>query len=68
MYDHAAEQVSDDDLKEALIISADPSVHVERIREVEEMGPTQIALMNVSGADPHGAISFYGESVLPELR
>ena len=68
MYEHAEKQISDDDLKEALIISSDPSVHVERIREIEEMGPDQIALMNCSGADPHGAISFYGESVLPQLR
>jgi coenzyme F420-dependent glucose-6-phosphate dehydrogenase len=68
MYEHAAEQVSDDDLKEALIISSDPEVHVERIREVEKLGGTQIALMNVSGADPHGAIGFYRDSVLPNLR
>jgi hypothetical protein len=24
--------------------------------------------MNVSGADPHGALGFYGDSVLPALR
>jgi hypothetical protein len=32
------------------------------------MGATQVALMNVSGADPHAALDFYRESVLPELR
>ena len=68
MYEHAAEQISDDELKEALIISSDPGVHVERIREVEKLGGTQIALMNVSGADPHGAIATYRDSVLPKLR
>jgi coenzyme F420-dependent glucose-6-phosphate dehydrogenase len=67
MYERGAEQVSDEELKEALIISSDPEVHVERIREAEKLGATVMALMNVSGADPHGAISVYGEKVLPAL-
>jgi coenzyme F420-dependent glucose-6-phosphate dehydrogenase len=68
MYEHAAEQVSDDDLREALIISSDPGVHRDRVREVEEMGATIVALMNNSGADPHAAIEVYGRDVLPVLR
>jgi coenzyme F420-dependent glucose-6-phosphate dehydrogenase len=68
MQEHAEQQVSDDDLREALIVSSDPDVHVERIREVERLGATTVALMNVSGADPHGALGFYGDSVLPALR
>jgi hypothetical protein len=28
----------------------------------------QAVLMNASGADPHGALSTYGERVLPSLR
>jgi len=68
MYRHGAEQVSDDDLEEAMIISSNPEAHLERIREVEEMGATTVALMNNSGADPLGAIQVYGESVLPQLR
>jgi coenzyme F420-dependent glucose-6-phosphate dehydrogenase len=67
MYEHGEKQVSDDELKEAIIISSDPSVHAERIREAESLGATVMALMNVSGADPMGAIEVYGESVLPEL-
>ncbi len=67
MYERGEEQVSDDELRESLIISADPDHHVERIREVLEMGPTTLALMNVSGADPHGAIEVYAERVLPAL-
>ena len=43
-------------------------MHVERIREAEELGATTLALMNVSGADPLAAIGFYGERVLPSLR
>jgi coenzyme F420-dependent glucose-6-phosphate dehydrogenase len=67
MHEHAEEQVSDEDLRQALIISSDPRVHVERIREIEELGATTVALMNVSGADPHDAIRTYGVNVLPEL-
>jgi coenzyme F420-dependent glucose-6-phosphate dehydrogenase len=67
MYEHGAEQVSDQDLREAMIISADPEHHVERIREVEELGATTVALMNNSGAEPLAAIDVYGREVLPKL-
>jgi coenzyme F420-dependent glucose-6-phosphate dehydrogenase len=68
MYEHAEEQVSDEELKEALIISSDPEVHADRVREVERLGASIVVLMNNSGADPHGAIRVYRESVLPALR
>jgi coenzyme F420-dependent glucose-6-phosphate dehydrogenase len=68
MYEEGERQLSDDDLKEAFIISSDPDHHVERIRAVEEMGATTVVLMNNSGADPMGAIGIYGEQVLPALR
>ncbi len=68
MHSHGAEQISDDELKEALIISSDPEVHVDRIREAAGLGATTLALMNVSGADPLGAIEVYGGRVLPALQ
>jgi coenzyme F420-dependent glucose-6-phosphate dehydrogenase len=68
MQEHGSKQVSDDELKEAVIISSDPEVHADRIREAESLGATTLALMNVSGADPMGAIGVYGETVLPALR
>jgi coenzyme F420-dependent glucose-6-phosphate dehydrogenase len=68
MYEHGERQVSDEDLREALIISADPEVHAERVREVERLGASIVVLMNNSGADPHGAIRTYREDVLPALR
>ena len=69
MYEHRGEEeISDDDLREAMIISADPDEHVSRVRQVEEMGATTVALMNNSGADPHRAIETYGSKVLPSLR
>ena len=67
MFEEAERQVSDEDLKTRLIISSDPEAHTERIRELEQLGPTTMALMNVSGADPDGAIEVYGAKVLPVL-
>jgi coenzyme F420-dependent glucose-6-phosphate dehydrogenase len=67
MYEEGQKQVSDEELRETMIIAADPDVHRERIREVEAMGATIVALMNNSGADPLGAIEVYGKSVLPRL-
>jgi coenzyme F420-dependent glucose-6-phosphate dehydrogenase len=68
MYRHGEETISDDEFKEAYIISSDPQVHVDRIRQVEEMGPTVVCLQNASGVDPHAAFGVYGEKVLPALR
>jgi coenzyme F420-dependent glucose-6-phosphate dehydrogenase len=68
MYEHGSKQLSDDDLRESFIIGPDPEMHAERIREVEKLGATIVVLMNNSGADPHGAIEFYGEKVLPALK
>jgi coenzyme F420-dependent glucose-6-phosphate dehydrogenase len=67
MQAHAAAAVTDDELEQALLISADPDEHVERIREIERLGATTGALMNVSGADPPGAIATYRDHVLPHL-
>jgi coenzyme F420-dependent glucose-6-phosphate dehydrogenase len=67
MREHGEKQMSDDELREAMIIAADPGEHAERIREVEAMGATTVALMNNSGADPHAAIEVYGRDVLPKL-
>lgn len=32
------------------------------------MGADVVCLQNMSGADPHGAVAFYGREVLPALR
>jgi coenzyme F420-dependent glucose-6-phosphate dehydrogenase len=67
MYEHAEETVSDEEFLDSYIVSSDPGHHVDRIREIEKLGPTVIVLQNGSGADPHGALRMYGEKVLPEL-
>jgi coenzyme F420-dependent glucose-6-phosphate dehydrogenase len=68
MHEEGERQVSDEQLKESVIVSSDPEVHVERLREVEQLGGTIVVVANNSGADPHGAIKVYGEQVLPALR
>src|SRR3954447_11417379 len=68
MYEHGEQQISDEDMKEMFIVSSDSELHAERIREVEEMGATIVALMNNSGDDPHAAIERYRLDVLPALR
>jgi coenzyme F420-dependent glucose-6-phosphate dehydrogenase len=68
IYRNGEEQISDDELAKQVICSADPSTHVKRIKAVEKLGATTVALMNVSSADPHAALRIYGEKVLPELR
>jgi coenzyme F420-dependent glucose-6-phosphate dehydrogenase len=68
MYERAEKEVSDDDFKEAYIVSSDPEVHAERIREVERLGATVVCLQNGSGAAPEQALQVYGEQVLPALR
>jgi coenzyme F420-dependent glucose-6-phosphate dehydrogenase len=68
MYAKAEREVSDEAFKQAYIVSADPEHHAQRVREIEELGATVVALQNASGADPLGAIATYGEQVLPALR
>ena len=68
MYEHGEREMSDEEFAESAIIGSDPDHHVERLRELEEMGATVIVLANNSGADPMKAIEVYGEKVLPALR
>jgi coenzyme F420-dependent glucose-6-phosphate dehydrogenase len=68
MYRNGEEQVSDEDFREAYIISSDPEVHAERAREIERMGATVVCLQNASGAAPETALRVYGSEVLPALR
>ena len=67
MYEEGERQVSDDELREAVIVASDPEDHVERIRQLVEMGATIVPLQN-SSSDPIAAIGVYGEDVLPALR
>ncbi len=68
MYEHAEQQISDEEFAQSYIVSSDPGVHADRVRELEKLGATVICLQNASGADPHRALRVYGEQVLPALR
>ena len=67
MYDRAENEVSDDEFKASYIVSSDPEQHVERIREIEQLGGTIVCLQNGSGSAPEQALEVYGKSVLPAL-
>jgi coenzyme F420-dependent glucose-6-phosphate dehydrogenase len=69
MQRRADAQMSDEQFaKEGFLVGADPSEHVERIREMERAGATVICLQLIGRADPLGSIRTYGERVLPALR
>ena len=68
MYEHCEQEMSDEEFAQNAIVGSDPRHHVERLRELEEMGATVIVLQNNSGADPLRAIEVYGGQVLPALR
>jgi coenzyme F420-dependent glucose-6-phosphate dehydrogenase len=68
MQEHAQDQVSDDEFREGFLIGSDLEEMTDRVREIEKLGATIVVLMNISGADPHGAIQAYGGEVLPALR
>lgn len=61
-------EVSDAEFTTMAIVSSDPATHVAKITAMRDMGASVIALMNVSGADPHGTVRTYGRDVLPRLR
>lgn len=68
MQRHVAEHVSDGDFTAGMLISSDPGVHADKIRDLERMGATVVCVQGMGGADPHGGIRVYGEAVLPALR
>jgi coenzyme F420-dependent glucose-6-phosphate dehydrogenase len=68
MHERGERQLSDDEFRAAYILSSDPDVHADRIREVERLGATVVCIQNASGADPERALAVYGERVLPALR
>jgi coenzyme F420-dependent glucose-6-phosphate dehydrogenase len=61
-------EVSDRTFKTMTIIGSDPGAHARKIKAMTQLGATAVVLMNVSGADPEGALRVYGDEVLPALR
>jgi coenzyme F420-dependent glucose-6-phosphate dehydrogenase len=61
-------ELPDEQFEAMAIVSADPDTHVKKLLMLERLGATAVCVMNVAGADPHGAIRMYREHVLPALR
>ena len=68
MYEEGERQLSDEELREAFIVSADPDEHAERIRDVEKLGATIVVVGNMSAAEPLRSVEVYRDRVLPTLR
>lgn len=68
MYRRGVEKVSNEEFIRKNIISSEPEVHVERLREVEKLGATIISCANFSGPNVLEAVRAYGSKVLPRLR
>jgi coenzyme F420-dependent glucose-6-phosphate dehydrogenase len=69
MFAKAEREVSDEAFaKEGFIIASDPAEHVDRIREMQQLGATVVCLQLIGDLDPLGSIERYGSDVLPALR
>ncbi|HEV2819727.1 MAG TPA: LLM class flavin-dependent oxidoreductase [Solirubrobacteraceae bacterium] len=65
----ADERLTDEQFaKEGFIVSSDTDEHVERIRQIADIGADVVCLQLIGAADPLGSIRTYGEEVLPALR
>src|SRR5690606_26932816 len=62
----AAAFVTPEDVAASVVVSADPAVHVERLRAFTELGFEEIQLHNVHH-DQRRFIGDFGAEVLPEL-
>jgi coenzyme F420-dependent glucose-6-phosphate dehydrogenase len=68
MYRHGAATVTDEEFTRANIVSSDPAVIAERLREIEKLGADVISCASLSGPNALEAVRFYGKEVLPRLR
>jgi probable non-F420 flavinoid oxidoreductase len=66
-FDEAAAHVPPEDMRDAVLISADPARHIAWLQELAELGFEQIHLHHV-GKDLGPFIHTFGERVLPELQ
>jgi probable non-F420 flavinoid oxidoreductase len=66
-FDEAAKHVTADHVRRSVLVSSDPSFHVDWIREAAEQGFQEINLHHV-GRDQRMFIEAFGEQVLPAAR
>lgn len=65
-FDEAARHVRPEDMRDAVLISSDPSRHVDWLTELAELGFDEIYLHHV-GQEQRAFIDTFGEQVLPKL-
>jgi probable non-F420 flavinoid oxidoreductase len=65
--DAAAQYLREDDVAKAVQVSADPAVHIARLRECLSLGVDRLYLHNV-GRNQEAFIDHFGRHVLPALR
>ena len=65
-FDEAAKHVRPEDVRESVLVSADPKRHVAWLQELAPLGFDQVVLHHV-GQDLRPFIDAFGEHVLPEL-
>ncbi|MBJ7328278.1 MAG: LLM class flavin-dependent oxidoreductase [Solirubrobacteraceae bacterium] len=69
MQRRADAQLTDEQFaREGFIVSADPAEHVDRVRQIADLGADVVCLQLIGHADPMGTIDLYGREVLPALR
>jgi probable non-F420 flavinoid oxidoreductase len=66
-FDAAAEHVRPDDVRQAVLVSADPARHAAELRALVDLGIDGIYLHHV-GQDQDRFIDTFGAKVVPELR
>jgi probable non-F420 flavinoid oxidoreductase len=65
-FDTATKHVRPEDVRESILVSADPAWHAERINEFVAMGFDEIHLHQV-GPDQEGFVEAFGRDVLPQV-
>jgi len=65
-FDEAAKHVRPEDVRASVLVSSDPSRHLESLQELAALGFEQVVLHHV-GQDLRPFIDAFGEHVLPEL-
>jgi probable non-F420 flavinoid oxidoreductase len=65
-FDEAARRVRPSDVRDSVLISADPEQHVTWLHEIMELGVDELSLHNV-GLDQRSFIDAFAEHVLPKV-
>ena len=65
-FDAASQNVAPDDMRESVLVSSDPTVHIKRIAELIDLGFDEIYLHHV-GQQQQPYIEYFGEHVLPAV-